>query len=70
MLTKKQENMLRIIQDYIDQNGYPPTVRELGERSGISSTSTVHSYIKSIEKEGYLSSVEGLPRTIKILKRI
>lgn len=69
-LTKKQVKGLKLIQEYIDKHKYAPTVRELGETVGLNSTNSVHSFIKDIEAKGYISSVDGCPSTIKILKRV
>lgn len=69
-LTEDQIKGLRVIQEYIDKNKYAPTVRELGERIGLNSVKLVHSFIKDIESKGYISSINGCPTTIKIIKRI
>lgn len=53
-LTPQQAKVLQTICDYIDEKGYPPSVRELGERLGLKSTATVHSHLKTLERKGYL----------------
>lgn len=69
-LTEKQVKGLRLIQEYMDKHKYAPTVRELGEKIGLNSAKLVHSFVKGIEEKGYISSVNGCPTTIQILKRI
>jgi SOS-response transcriptional repressor LexA len=69
MLTNKQKEVLELIGIYIKEQGYSPTVRELASLCGIKSTSTMHGYLERLEKQGYISKHETLPRTIKVLKR-
>ena len=56
-LTRRQQGIL----DYIDtanrERGYPPSVREIGEAVGLSSPSTVHSHLNSLQKAGYLAGI-------------
>lgn len=54
-LTKRQADVLNAIETYIDTNGYPPTVREIGEICGMSSSSTVHGHLNNLEKLGYIN---------------
>ena len=68
MLTKSQEKVLREIEKYIEVNKIAPTVRELGELTGLKSTSTVQGYINRLEKNGYIKRHPTCPRTITILK--
>ena len=53
-LTFQQARVLEVICDYIREKGYPPSVRELGERLGLKSTATVHSHLRTLERKGYL----------------
>ncbi len=59
---KKGDNRLmeifHYIRDYIDNNGYPPTVREIGQEFGIKSTSTVHYYLEKLKDSGMIEDVE------------
>lgn len=68
MLTDKQKYIFDIIVEYIDKEKMPPTTRELCELTGLSSTSTVHAYLKKLEQKGYISKKKVSPRSIKILK--
>ena len=53
-LTTKQRTILLFIAEYIDQNGFPPTIRELGEGVGIRSTNGVNDHLKALERKGYI----------------
>jgi SOS-response transcriptional repressor LexA len=66
MLTEKQHRILNIIKNYIDTKKIPPTVREIGEIAGLTSTSTVQRYINELEKEGYIFKEQGCNRSIRI----
>ncbi|CAK1225296.1 MULTISPECIES: transcriptional repressor LexA [Fructobacillus] len=50
----KQIQVLRFIHDYQSKNGFPPTIREIGEAVGLSSSSTIHGHIARLIKNGYL----------------
>jgi len=69
MLTSRQKELLELIGHYIEEHGYSPTVRELTDLSGLKSTSTVHGYLKRLEKAGYISKHDTLSRTLRVLKR-
>ena len=53
-LTKRQQEILDFIALSIDDRGYPPTLREIGEHFGIKSTNGVNDHLKALEKKGYL----------------
>jgi repressor LexA len=69
MLTKKQEEILELIINYIDENKISPTVRELTALYGLKSTATMHEYLSKLRKRGYINWFDGMPRTLKVLKR-
>jgi repressor LexA len=54
MLTKKQKVFLDTLKELVKQNGYFPTVREIGKVIGLSSPATVHSYLNRLFERGYL----------------
>src|SRR5215208_2244761 len=54
-LTDRQLEVLRFIAQEIDERGYPPTIREIGEALGIASTNGVNDHLKALEKKGFLS---------------
>lgn len=53
-LTERQQRVLRAIQDWITEHGYPPTIRELGQRLGIRSLRGVTTHLDAIAKKGFL----------------
>ncbi|BAF59534.1 MAG: transcriptional repressor LexA [Pelotomaculum sp.] len=66
-LTPKQAAVLEFIKKSIRQRGYPPSVREIGQEVGLSSSSTVHGYLKKLEEKGYLRRDATKPRAIEVL---
>ena len=62
-LTKRQGQVLGVIQRSIDKNGYPPTIREIGSRLGIKSTNAVNDHLKALERKGYLTRNEAKSRS-------
>jgi repressor LexA len=66
-LTPKQAAILEVIKKSISQKGYPPSVREIGQAVGFSSSSTVHSYLKKLEEKGYLRRDPTKPRAIEVI---
>lgn len=66
-LTKRQEAILNFIKHYQAQKNYPPSVREIGEAVGLSSTSTTHGHLSRMEKKGYIRRDPTKPRTIEIV---
>ncbi|AEF94254.1 SOS-response transcriptional repressor, LexA [Desulfotomaculum nigrificans CO-1-SRB] len=67
MLNAREEEVLRVIIENVKQKGYPPSVREIGEAVGLSSSSTVHSYLKRLEQKGYLRRDPTKPRAIEVV---
>jgi repressor LexA len=65
-LTDIQATTLEFIQDFVKDNGYPPTVRQVADRLGLASPSTAHLHIRALQKKGYISVVPGSPRAIRI----
>ncbi len=66
-MSEKQKNIYRFIVDYIQENSYPPSVREIGHAAGLSSTSTVHGYLQRLEKRGLIKRDESKSRAISIV---
>ncbi len=62
--TERQERILEVIRDFTEEHGYPPSVREIGERVGLSSSSTVQSHLKSLEKHGLIHRDPTKPRAL------
>lgn len=67
-MTQKQEELYIAIKEFINKNGYSPTVRELGEITNIKSPATTFTKLIILKRKGYITYVEGKARTIKILK--
>lgn len=63
--TDRQKRILEVISEYTAQNGYPPSVREIGERVGLSSSSTVQSHLKTLERRGLISRDPTKPRALR-----
>ena len=66
-ITDKQREILEYIKEMILKKGYPPAVREICEAVHLKSTSSVHSHLESLEKNGYIRRDPTKPRTIQIL---
>lgn len=66
-ITEKQKEILEYIKETILGKGYPPAVREICEAVHLKSTSSVHSHLETLEKNGYIRRDPTKPRTIEIL---
>lgn len=62
-LTPRQRRIVQVIEDCVRRHGYSPTMREIGDAVGLSSTSSVSHHLSKLEKKGYLSRDAGRPRT-------
>jgi repressor LexA len=62
----KQLEVLRFIHERVEDKGYPPTVREIGEAVNLSSTSTVHGHLSRLEKKGWIQRDPTKPRAIEL----
>ena len=67
-LNKREKAILKYIEKEIEENGYPPSVREIGKAVGLKSTATVHSYLGKLEEAGYISRKNKKGRTLQLLK--
>ena len=65
-ISAKQQEILEYIKESILNKGYPPAVREICEAVHLSSTSSVHSHLETLEKNGYIRRDPTKPRTIEI----
>lgn len=63
----KQQEILEYIKETILKNGYPPSVREIGDAVNLRSTSSVHLHLEALEKKGYIRRDPTKPRTIEII---
>jgi repressor LexA len=69
MLTGRQQEIWDFLVDYVDQHGYPPTVREIGEAVGLASPSTVHAHLANLERAGLLKRDPTKPRAVELVGR-
>ena len=65
-LTPRQQRVLQHIKDCIDQRGYPPSMREIGEAVGLTSSSSVSHQLAALERKGYLRRDPNRPRAIEV----
>lgn len=66
-LTKRQQDILDFIKQKVQEKGYPPSVREIGQAVGLASSSTVHGHLSRLEEKGYIRRDPTKPRAIEIL---
>ncbi|HYF92023.1 MAG TPA: transcriptional repressor LexA [Symbiobacteriaceae bacterium] len=66
-LTERQRQVLQFIKEEIRAKGYPPSVREIGEAIGLSSSSTVHGHMARLEEKGFIRRDPTKPRAIEVL---
>lgn len=63
--TERQQRILEVIHQFTAERGYPPSVREIGERVGLSSSSTIHAHLKTLERRGLISRDPTKPRALR-----
>lgn len=66
-ISQKQKEILEYIKQEIQKKGYPPAVREICEAVHLKSTSSVHSHLETLEKNGYIRRDPTKPRAIEIM---
>jgi repressor LexA len=69
MATERQRAILDYLREFVDEHGYPPTVREIGEAVGLSSPSTVHAHLAQLERAGLLRRNPSKPRALELTDR-
>ena len=69
MLTARQQQIWNFLVEYVDRQGYPPTVREIGEEVGLASPSTVHAHLANLERAGLLRRDPTKPRALELIGR-
>lgn len=67
-MTQKQIKLYKIIKNYIEKNGYSPTIRELCDELNLKSTGTIQVMLKRIKEKGFIDYIEKKSRTIRIIK--
>ena len=66
-LTKRQNEILTYIKEFIVTHGYPPTVREIGKAVGVSSPATIHTHLTNLENKGFIKKEGTKNRAIELL---
>ena len=66
-LTKRQNEILTYIKEYIVSHGYPPTIREIGKAMGVNSPATIHAHLNNLEKKGAIKKDDSKNRAIELL---
>lgn len=65
-LSPRQREILLVVHEEVRSHGFPPSVREIAERVGLASPSTVKHHLDALERSGYLQRVPGLPRALEL----
>ena len=68
-LTTRQRRILEVIRDAVADRGYPPSIREIGEAVGLTSTSSVHSQLEALQRKGFIRRDPTKPRAIEEIGR-
>src|SRR5215831_13184063 len=68
-LTKRQAETLDFTRQSIEQRGYPPTLREIGESMGIRSTNGVNDHLRALERKGYLRREDMKSRALRLVSQ-
>ena len=66
-LSPRQQQVLNFIYTWTQDNGYPPSVREIGAALGLKSSSTVHRHLKTLENKGFLRRRYNKPRALELV---
>ncbi len=65
-LSPRQEEILLFVAEYREENGYSPSLREIGERFGLASPATVHQHVGALQKKGYVSKDWNRGRSLEL----
>lgn len=68
-LYKRQRQIYDFISQYIQKNGFSPTLKEMAEAIGVSSLATVHEHLQALEKKGVIKKTDGQTRSIELVDR-
>jgi len=66
VLTVRQRKVLQVIRESVEKRGFPPSMREIAEAVGLSSTSSVAHQLETLRSKGYLHRDAGRPRTVEV----
>ncbi len=67
-INKREKAIIKFIEKEMEENGYAPSVREIGKAVGLKSTATVHGYLAKLAEKGYIKKEEQKGRTLRLLK--
>ncbi|MFG2003248.1 transcriptional repressor LexA [Spirillospora sp. NPDC048911] len=65
-LTQRQRMVLEVIRDSVQRRGYPPSMREIGEAVGLTSTSSVSHQLRALQRKGFLRRDPNRPRAVEV----
>jgi len=65
---EKQQMILEFVTSYMEENGYPPSIREICKGVGLSSTSTVHAHLETLKRKGLLEKADAKSRGLRVKK--
>ena len=66
-LTKRQREILDFLNEFIEQNGYAPSLEEVGRRFGLSSLATVHKHLTNLQEKGFIKRAWNRSRSVELL---
>jgi repressor LexA len=69
-LSERHKKILDVLERYQNETGYPPSIREIGKQTGISSTSVVNYYLNQLEEEGYIERDRKISRGVRLVKNV
>jgi repressor LexA len=69
-LSPRQQEMLKFIKAFVEENGFPPTIREIGSAVHISSTSVVNYNLNILQAKGYLQRNRDISRGVRLIQRV
>lgn len=67
---KTKEKILSIIQGFVDEYGYPPSIREIAKKIGFKSTKAVKTHLDNLAKQGFIEKIAGQARSIRIKPKL
>lgn len=68
-LTARQRMIFDFLVEFSQREGYPPTMREIGEFFGIRSTNAVHEHLRALERKGWVERAEGASRGVRVVRQ-
>lgn len=69
-LGERHKKILEVLEHYQNETGYPPSIREIGKQTGISSTSVVNYYLNQLEEEGYIERDRKISRGVRLVRNV